>query len=1037
MSRSGRDSVVTNGSSAVLDDVIEEVANRLQSGDAVDVEAILVRYPEHAESLRRLLPAIAVMAEFGVSASRLAASGVSPGLGPIDTELGTLGDFRILREVGRGGMGVVYEAEQMSLGRRVALKVLPFAAALDPQQLRRFKTEAQAAAQLHHTNIVPVFWVGCEQGVHYYAMQFIEGRSLAEVIRELRQVEGVDVVQAFQPNVDSVCSDRAVAAPSEDVGRVRRGSPEPAPFPTVALPAPLTEHANLPTSRRDSTRNRAYFRNVARLGIEAAEALEHAHQEGIIHRDIKPANLMIDAKGHLWVTDFGLARLQSDSGLTMTGDVIGTLRYMSPEQALGRRVLIDARTDIYSLGVTLYELLALQPAFESHDRQELLRQIADEQPRSPRKLNASIPRELETIILKAMSKEAESRYTTAQQLADDLRRFQEDKPIKARRPTLMERAAKWARRNRKLVIAGVVLLILATVGLGTSTALVARERAEALRQRDGARTQLAAANAARTAEAQAREQAQGVSQFLVDAFQRPDPDQDGRELKVVDLLTSAAAKLDTEFTGSPKIKGDLLHALGRTLGNLGLPAEAVGILQRALAIRRAALGPDHEDTLDTQSNLSGAYLDAGRSAEALVIAQAMLKMRESQLGPDHKDTLESQHNLASAWCRMGDLARGIPLLERTLEARKSILGPNHESTLATQNNLASALSGAGRGTEAVALFRAILKVHEETLGPDHTETLRSRNNLAYALTRGGQFQAAIPLLQATLKLQESKSGPDHPKTLLTRNNLAAAYWKAGRLDLSVPMFELVVRQSTAKLGPDHPDTLRAQGNLGVNLRDAGRTEDGLRHMEEALRRAQGRPERRAALGLLALQAAATYDARRQFNRSEPLYREELAVARKSFGPNDRLTVERMSGLARNLLNQKKWSDAESVLRESLAVSEKTEPDSWFTFQNRWLLGMALVCQGKYANAEPLLVAGYEGMRAREATVPSGGPAGPIEAAKQLVQIYEKRGRWQDAASWRARLGLPGLDPPMPNGRDAFARPAVGLEGRSRGSQQKR
>jgi serine/threonine protein kinase len=170
MSRSDRDSVMTNGSSAVLDDVIEEVANRLQSGDAVDVEAILARYPEHAESLRRLLPAIAVMAEFGVSASRLAAAGAFPGLGPIDTELGTLGDFRILREVGRGGMGVVYEAEQMSLGRRVALKVLPFAAAMDSQQLRRFRTEAQAAAQLHHTNIVPVFWVGCERGVHYYAM---------------------------------------------------------------------------------------------------------------------------------------------------------------------------------------------------------------------------------------------------------------------------------------------------------------------------------------------------------------------------------------------------------------------------------------------------------------------------------------------------------------------------------------------------------------------------------------------------------------------------------------------------------------------------------------------------------------------------------------------------------------------------------------------------------------------------------------------------------------------------------------------------
>jgi len=584
---------------------------------------------------------------------------------------------------------------------------------------------------------------------------------------------------------------------------------------------------------------------VARLGLEAAEALEHAHQEGIIHRDIKPANLMVDANGHLWVTDLGLARLRSDSGLTVSGDLIGTLRYMSPEQALGKRVVVDARTDIYSLGVTLYELATLEPAFEGPERQELLRRIAEQEPRPPRQLDASIPRDLETTLLKAIAKEPDGRYQTAQELADDLRRFLDDKPIRANRPSLLERASKWSRRHRMVVATAFLFLLLAVVTLATSTVLITRERAEAVRQRDRAHLQFGAATAARDAEARAREEAEAVARFLVDAFRRPDPELDGRELKVVDLLTSAAAKLDAEFTGSPKIKGGLLHALGGTLDKLGLPAEAARILQSALAIRRAALGPDHEDTLATQSSLGEAYLGAGRSAEALVLFQALLKKRESQLGPDHQDTLESQHNLASTWKQMGDLARAIPLLERTLEAR-------------------------------------------------------------------------------------------------------------------------------------------------------------------------------AVLGGIAQQVAATYDARGQFNRSESLYGEVLAAARKSFGPNDPRSVARMSGLARNLLNQKKWSDAETVLRESLAVSEKTEPDSWFTFQNRWLLGSSLVCQGKYADAEPLLVEGYEGMRAREATVLSGGPKGPIEAAKQLVQIYEKRGRWRDAASWRARLGLPGLDAAMPNGTDAFA-----------------
>src|SRR6516165_6764382 len=191
MSISARDNhSMTSGYDPILDDVIEELANRLQAGEPVDGAAILAKYPDRADSIRRLLPAMEVMAEFGVSASRLAAAGVSPGLSPLTGELGTLGDFRILREVGRGGMGIVYEAEQLSLGRRVALKVLPFAGAMDPHQLRRFRTEAQAAAQLHHTNIVPVYWIGCENGVHYYAMQFIEGRTLADVIRELRELEG-------------------------------------------------------------------------------------------------------------------------------------------------------------------------------------------------------------------------------------------------------------------------------------------------------------------------------------------------------------------------------------------------------------------------------------------------------------------------------------------------------------------------------------------------------------------------------------------------------------------------------------------------------------------------------------------------------------------------------------------------------------------------------------------------------------------------------------------------------------------------------
>jgi serine/threonine protein kinase/Flp pilus assembly protein TadD len=442
---------------------VEEYLAARQAGRRPDRQEFLARFPDIAPALADCLDGLEfIQAAAPQLTGRQESGDRSQGSGsthavPSDSCLLTpdsclLGDYRLVREIGRGGMGVVYEAEQVSLGRRVALKVLPFAAALDGKQLQRFKTEAQAAAHLHHQHIVPVHAVGCERGVHYYAMQLIDGRTLAAVVGEQRRLAGLDP--------DPRASD------GEATGLFTPSTPGPktdAPGETATFAvAPPPPSGGAPPS---SARSPEYFRTAARLAVQAAQALEHAHQLGVIHRDVKPANLIVDALGHLWVTDFGLAQMQSDARLTRTGDVVGTLRYMSPEQALAQRTGIDHRTDVYSLGATLYELLTLEPVFPGNDRQELLRQIAFEEPRPPQRLNRAVPADLATVCLKALAKNADERYATAQELADDLGRYLEDRPIRARRPTAAQRLRKWARRHRAVVSTAAVALVVLVVAL--------------------------------------------------------------------------------------------------------------------------------------------------------------------------------------------------------------------------------------------------------------------------------------------------------------------------------------------------------------------------------------------------------------------------------------------------------------------------------------------------------------------------------------------------------------------------------------------
>jgi tetratricopeptide (TPR) repeat protein len=470
-----------------LECLAEEFLDRRRHGADVSIDDYAAGHPDLAERIRDLFPALVLLEE--LKPGDAASGGGLPARGEAIEQLG---DFHVVREIGRGGMGVVYEAVQESLGRRVALKVLPRNCVASGNRLRRFLREAQAAARLHHTNIVPVFGVGEQDGLRYYVMQFIPGQGLDRVLGTLNRLSagttpagslaapagGSGAAGDASPTADWVGSTDAISA-SEAVRRLLGAPKGPETAANGGGPAGGdAAAASIPAGP-------PYWRSVAQIGVQVAEALEYAHRQGVLHRDIKPANLLLDDAGTVWIADFGLAKLSDVDDLTHPNDTLGTLRYMAPEQFAGK---FDARSDVYSLGLTLYELLVLRPAFDESDRRRLIRQVAEAQPPRPGKLRAGIPRDLETIVVKATASQPEHRYQTAGDLAADLRAFLEDRPIRARQATPIGRLWRWCRRNRAVAaLSGAALALLITVAVVASFGYLHTSRA--LQQAEAERVQ--------------------------------------------------------------------------------------------------------------------------------------------------------------------------------------------------------------------------------------------------------------------------------------------------------------------------------------------------------------------------------------------------------------------------------------------------------------------------------------------------------------------------------------------------------------------
>jgi tetratricopeptide (TPR) repeat protein len=1002
---------------------------------------------------------------------------MSPGAGEIGAASArplplAIGRYVIIRLLGEGGMGTVYEAEQDQPRRSVALKVIKPGLAAG-ERLWRFEHEAQALGRLQHPGIAQIYEAGtADTGFGpqpYFAMELIRG-------------------------------------------------------------LPLQEYA---TAHLLNTRQKLA------LMVKICEAVNHAHLRGLIHRDLKPGNILVDETGQPKVLDFGVARVTgSDEHATRQtdlGQLVGTLAYMSPEQVLADPLELDARSDVYTLGVVLYELLSGQLPYKvSHRPLHLAVQtIREDDPAPLSAINRGCRGDIETIAGKALEKDKARRYASAADLAADIQRYLEDRTIAARPPSAGYKLQKFVRRHKALVAGAAAVFVVLGGGVVASTAeairanrsqraaVTERDRASAAQraatqERDRALNAEAAAtserNRAVAAEAQVVQQrdrvllekkradeeaatARAVNNFLQNDVlaqasarvqsgpkTKPDPD-----LKVRTALDRAAAGIQGKFDGQPAVEASIRQTIGNAYFDLGVYPEAQRQFERALELRRRVLGQDHPDTLATMNDLADAYrvqsafaqaetlltkvletqrrvlgeenrdsltsmnglatvyLDQAKYAQAEPLLVKALEAQRRVLGPDHPDTLTSLHDLATAYEGEGKLGQAEPLEIQALEARRRVLGEEHPQTIRSINELANVYRDQGKLAQAERLFNEAVEVQRRVLGAEHSDTLTSINNLALTYTREGKYEQAEPLYIRVLEIRRRVLGPEHNSTLISMNNLATLYRVEGKFAQAEPPLSGALDIQRRVSGEENPITLRFAHNLGVVYRSEGKyaqadavltkavevqrrvlgeaNPDALRSMHDLglLYRAEGKtaqaeqvltqiletrrrvlaPEHPDTLRNMSDLGVVYHDEGKD-DLAEPLLVKALEIRRRVVGPENPDTLDTMGALAEVELQEQKFADAEALLREAVGTSEKVSPNAWSLYYFQGLLGASLAGQKRYAEAEPLLVSGREGMVLREATIPADSRSVVAQAGKRLAQLYESWGKPKEAAEWRQK-----------------------------------
>ena len=885
----------------LVSQVSDEFTSAIERGETPSIEEFARRYPRISDIIRNIFPAISKLSDHSAEEA--------------NREIPhQLGDFRIEAEIGRGGMGIVYRATQLSIARTVALKVLPFASTLDRTQLQRFKNEVRAAGAICHPNVVPVFAMGEERGVHFYAMQWINGQSLADVIPEIHRQCEVDL--GNEP--DSANADSPTTISNRNVDTVTKSIP----------------------SRRNQRQE--HFRTIAKLGMQAAEALAHAHECGVIHRDIKPGNLMLDDMGKLWITDFGLARFDNSATVTKPGDLLGTIRYMSPEQAEGNLGLVDQRSDVYSLGVTLYEWVTLRPAIDGESREQILRNVRRCEPQSPRKLDPTVPIGLETIIRKAIEKTPSDRYLSARQMAEDLHRFLNHRPLIAKRANLAGQIRKWGKRNPRFVMTAGILSSVLAVMLAVATVLIDQEKVKTEIALDAEQQQR------RRADENLKMARETIHRLYIEQTRQLD-DQPGMTPTQRRFLEEAVhfyERLPKTESGSATIQQEAAQAhrrLANVLSRLGRNSDAIGHYRKAIEINSRITGEFPEcflaiahsrlsigDMFVRQRALPAAVDEFELATEAL---RSIPKNADDDVHFQRKMLITSlDRSMASVAEKRGDLGEARRLLEKSaneaamLCADKSISEHVLYDLILIQINYASFLFREFGDVSAESTYRSTLEQADRLRQANPGRVLYKslvaglQHELAVVLQQKGNVTESVGYYRTSIEMrrqmaQDFPHRPDYQEKLAEGFvNLGGLLHNNRQFDQAVTCFEhaLSINQRLIERYPEssHHREDRASyiSNLGNSLEKVGRTDESrqwrMKLVEQWKSLAQSYPE-------------------------QPTYRAEFAMAKYSLANTlepavaiDWLqqSVQEMSELVATHPNKPSYLSRLSSCQNSLALN---------------------------------------------------------------------------------------------------------------------